>query len=77
MVNELRNKIYNMQANLTNPEIFENMLENSTSSFNKTAIVIWLTLALASLLYPILFLIAFSMYIKHCKNNNPLARQQN
>ena len=77
MVNELRNKIYNMQTNLTSPEIFENMLVNSTFSLNSTAIVIWLTLALASILYLILFLISLAMYIRHRRNINPLAKHNN
>jgi hypothetical protein len=65
LVNELRNKIYNIQANITDPIYFESMLTESTFTLNRTAIIIWLTLALTSTLYLILMLWAMAFYLKH------------
>jgi hypothetical protein len=77
MANELRNKIYNIQTNLTNPEIFENMLIHSTFKFNQTSIIVWLTLAFTSTLYLMLFIISFTLYIKQRKTTPTIANNQN
>jgi hypothetical protein len=42
MVNEIRNKIHNIQDSITSPDIFKSMLSKSTFSFKKTAIIMWL-----------------------------------
>jgi hypothetical protein len=76
-VKEFRSKIYKIQDNATTPEISESILANSNFSYNKTAVIIWLTLAMTSALYLVLFLIAFAMCIKHCKNNSTFANFQN
>jgi hypothetical protein len=77
MMNELRNKNYKIQTNLTDPQIFENITTNINFKFNKTAIIIWLTLALTSTLYLILFIISFTLYLRQCKNANSLVNTQN
>ena len=77
MVNELRNRIYNIQNYLTYPNIFKNMLIHSRLTFNKTSIKIWLMLALTPKFYLILFMISFALYIKPCKNTNTLAKSPN
>jgi hypothetical protein len=61
MVNELRKKIYNIKDKINSPEIFETMFRKSTFSFNKTAIITWLTLAMTLTLYLALLSIAFAM----------------
>ena len=71
MINELRNQIYNVTRNATDPKIFESMLITSTFSNNYTSILIWLSLALASTLYLVLFIVAFIMYLKHKRSFNP------
>ena len=71
MINELRNQIYNVNRNATDPEIFQSMLIESTFSHNYTSILIWLSLSLASALYFILFITAFIMYLKHKRSINP------
>ena len=72
MIQELRNRLYNIQSNTTDPEIFDKMLVHSTFRFNYTSIIIWLALALVSILYFTLFIIAAVMYIKHKKANTRL-----
>ena len=67
MIQELRERIYNIQSNATNPEIFEKMIVDSTFTVNYTSVVIWLSLAMASLLYLALFIVAFFAYIKQRK----------
>jgi hypothetical protein len=52
------------------------MLNKSTFSVNKNAIIIWLTLAMTSTLYIVLFAKAFVIYIKYPKNPNTLAKAQ-
>jgi hypothetical protein len=74
MVNELRNKIYNVQANISEPINFENMLTISTLTFKSTSIIIWVTLALISKLYLTLMIIAFTYYLKQCKNSQAVAK---
>jgi hypothetical protein len=74
MVNELQNKIYSILKNITSLKFFESMVINSTFSFNKTAIIIWLALAMTSILYLVWVLIVFTTYIKHHKNT--LAKTQ-
>jgi hypothetical protein len=64
MINDLRNQIYYVQRNATDTKVFESMLITSTFSNNYTSIIIWLSLALASTLYLILFIFAFIMYLK-------------
>jgi hypothetical protein len=71
MINELRNQIFNIKRNATDPKIFESMLITSTFSNNYTSILIWLSLALASTLYLVLFIVAFIMYLKHKRSLNP------
>jgi hypothetical protein len=58
MLNELKNQIYKNQINVTNQQIVESVL---TFRFNKTSIIIWLTLALTSTLYMILFIIFYTV----------------
>lgn len=78
MIQELRNKIYNLQNTTTDPEIFDKMLVQSTFSYNPTSIIIWLSLGMISIIYLIAFLIELFMYIKHRKNlsNNSHSTQQ-
>ncbi len=71
MINELRNQIYNVKHNATDPKLFESMLIESTFSNNYTSILIWLSLSLASALYFVLFITAFIMYLKHKRSINP------
>ncbi len=77
MVNELRNKIYNLQANISNHINFENMLTKSTLAFKSTSIIIWVTLALIATLYLTLMIIAFAYYPKERKNAKPWKNFQN
>ena len=60
-----------------NPKIFEQMIVESTFSVNYTSVMIWLSLAMASLIYLVLFIIAFIMYIKHRKALAATSRNQN
>ena len=71
MINDLRNQIFNIERNATDPKLFESMLITSTFSNNYTSILIWLSLALASTLYLVLFIVAFIMYLKHKRALNP------
>jgi hypothetical protein len=71
MINDLRNQIYNVKCNATDPKLFESMLITSTFSSNYTSILIWLSLALASTLYLIIYDIAFIMYLRHKRSLNP------
>jgi hypothetical protein len=71
MIKELRNQIFNVKRNATDPELFESMLVTSTFSNNYTSILIWLSLALATTLYLILLIIAFIKYLKHKRSINP------
>jgi hypothetical protein len=68
MVNELRNKIYNLQANISDPIHFEKMLTNSTLTFNSTSVLIWFTLGLISSFYLIFMIMTFVYYLKQRKN---------
>jgi hypothetical protein len=53
------------------------MLGMSKFSFNNSAIIIWLTLGMTSVLYLALFLIAIAMNIKNHKNANTITKTQN
>ena len=64
MDNELRNKIYNLQANITDPINLKQMLTKSTLTSSSTLVIIWVTLALISTLYLTLMIIAFVYYLK-------------
>ena len=77
MIQELRERIYNIQSNATDPKIFEQMIVESTFSVNYTSVMIWLSLAMASLIYLVLFIIAFIMYIKHRKALAATSQNQN
>ena len=77
MIQELRERIYNIQSNATDPTIFEQMIVESTFSVNYTSVMIWLSLAMASLIYLVLFIIAFIMYIKHRKALAATSQNQN
>jgi hypothetical protein len=77
MVDELRNKIYNLQANITDPINLKQMLTKSTFTFNSTSIIIWVTLALISTLYLTLKIIAFVNNLKQRKNSKTMAKFQN
>jgi len=77
MVNELRNKIYNLQSNISDPINFEKMLTNSTLTFNSTSIIIWVTLGLISSLYLIFMSLAFIYYIRQRKSNTKIPKFTN
>jgi hypothetical protein len=74
IVNELRNKIYNLQKNISDPINFKNVFTKSTLTFNSTLIIIWVTLALISILYLIFMIIAFVYYLKQHKNSQTMAK---
>jgi hypothetical protein len=74
MVYELRNKIYNLQTNISDPINFKHMLTKSTLTFNSISIIIWATLRLTLTLNLILKIIAFVYYQKQRKNSKTMAK---